>query len=84
MNSFFYFTVTNQNCTSQEIVSDEELYTILNCEIVMGHNIYFLTLYVGASEIVGGVTEKKELDAWLGVKSKGFLINRWLTFASPN
>ena len=61
-------------------MADDEPYTILNCEIVLGHNIYFLTLYVGDSEIVGGVTEKKEFEDWLGVQSKGFLINRWLTF----
>ena len=75
--------MSNNNCTSQEIVSDEDHYTILNCELVMGHNVYFLTLYVGADEIVGGVTEKKQFDDWLGIESKGFLINRWLTFATP-
>ena len=45
----------------------------------MKPNIYFLTLYVGTDEIVGGVTEKEEFEDWLGVQSKGFLIKRWLT-----
>ena len=73
--------MTNQICSSQEIVSDYEPYTILNCEIVMGNNIYFLTLYIGEAEIVGGVTEKREFEEWLAFQSKGFMMNRWMTSA---
>ena len=73
------FAVDSQNCTSNVITSDKDIFTILNCEIIVEPDIYFLNLYVGAEEIVGGVTEKKEYDQWLVMKTKGFLINRWLT-----
>jgi len=69
-----------QNCTSNEVTSDQDIFIIL-CEIIVEPDIYFLTLYVGDEDILGGVTEKKEYDHWLGVKNKGFLINRWLTFS---
>ena len=75
------FAVDNQNCTSNEVKSDQDIFIILNCEIIVKHDIYFFTLYVGDEDILGGVTEKKEYDQWLGLRNKGFLINRWLTFS---
>ena len=73
--------MTYENCTSNEVKSDSESYSMLNCEFIVGYNIYFYTIYVGADEIFGGVAEKKQYDAWLEMENRGFLMNRWLTHA---
>ena len=65
-------------CTSSRVSLDGEPYSAVNCEMVMGPDIFFLTLYLSEEdELVGGVSAKRQYQEYLELETPGFLLDRW-------
>ena len=70
--------VTPEVCTSTSVSLDSAPYSLLNCEVVAGPSLLFLSLYVGGAEaVMGAVTLKRPYDDYLGLRTPGFLLDRW-------
>ena len=70
--------MTPEVCTSSSVRLDSVPYSLLNCELVAGPSLLFLSLYVGGAEaVVGAVTLKRPYDDYLGLHTPGFLLDRW-------
>ena len=69
-------------CSSSRVSLDSEVYSLVNCEVVLQSDLLFITFYLSAEDsIMGGVTAKIEYDDYLQLDSPGFLLDRW-SFAS--
>ena len=57
----------NTVCTSSRVSLDGEPYSAVNCEMVMGPDIFFFTLYLS----------KRQYQEYLDLETPGFLLDRW-------
>lgn len=70
--------VEPSTCSTMGATSDGWHYNILNCEAVLGQDLFLLNLYFTEDGLVlGGVTHRRVVPEWLDI-STGHLVDRWL------